>query len=358
MKLRSSFLLMILGVFLVSCPAFAMEGHDEGLGGPVEPRDEFDNGALNNVMSMIVDLGGQDNIKKNSGKTLKCSSRGSKKVTVVKKRDETKYAAVYLNCRENGTVKDGIYEITVTGNNIVQSEPKRTINGQLFDALASKDLKKVKKLIKAGADVNYTEALSLNDGTEIAEWTPLMLAIMTRNLEAVRILISAGAWVNYMNGNGFNALWLASDVGKLDIVKYLTDHGGYINNSNKDNITPLMNAAANGYYEIAEFLISRHANLNSRHKDGDTALMIAIGRGHNKVAELLLKSGADVQNKNIYGISALLIAAAEGNVEMTKALLERKADATISSESGKTPLSIATEKKHTKVIELLEAVGK
>lgn len=360
MKLRTS-LVMIVMVTGMSLPALAMmEGHDGGLGGsqPQPEDDGIDRGALNNAMSMIVDLGGQDNIKKNSGKTLKCTNRGTKKITVVKKQDEIKYSAVYLNCRENGTIKDGVYEIKVNADGVEQSVSERSVNGQLFDALALQDLKKVKKLIKAKADVNYTEPLSLSEGGEIAEWTPLMLAVMTRNLEAVKILVSAGAWVNYLNGEAFNALWLASDIGNLDIVKYLAAHGANINNSSKDGVTPLMSAALHGNYDLAAFLVSRHADVNSRHKDGDTPLMFAIARGHNHIAQLLMKSGADVQNKNKFGVTALLIAASEGNAEMTKALLDLKADVTVVSDSGKSALDIATQKGHTKVVELLNGVGK
>jgi ankyrin repeat protein len=346
----------------MSCAALAfMDGH-EGLGkggdGEHAVANEVDEQSLSIVMKMLSDIGGQDNIKKNSGKTLKCTNKGTKKIAIDKKNDEAKYTAVYLNCRENNEVRDGIYEIQVVGNNVEQSVVKRSVNGQLFDAIAEKDLGKVKKLIKSKADVNYTEPLSLSDGSEIGEWTPLMLAVMTRNFDVVKILVSSGAKVNHMNANAFNALWLASDIGVLDIVKYLAKHGANINNSNMDGVTPLMSAAQNGNYDLAAFLLGKHAEINRRHKDGDSALMLAIARGNNRIAQLLISSGADVRNKNKYGVTALLIAAAEGNFELTKALIDHKADVTVKSDSGKSALDIASEKGHTKIVELLKGLSK
>jgi len=303
---------------------------------------------------MFIDLGERTGTKDNNGKKIKCSHGGSKKITVVIIGDETTYTGEYLNCREGRTIRDGIFEVKTERDMILSSESRRSVNGELFDAARSGDVQKVKKLIKSKADVNYTESLSLADGVQIDEWTPLMMAVVSRNLDVVKQLVSAGAWVNYLNSQVFNAVKLAVDIDRIDMVKYLVEHGAYINNSNFEGVTPLMSAAINGNYDITQYLVSLHADLNSRHKDGDTALMFAIARGHSKIAELLISSGADVNAKNRFGITALLIAAVEGNADIVEKLIKSKADLTVKSDTGKTALEIAVAKGHTAIAEMLK----
>jgi ankyrin repeat protein len=319
-----------------------------------DPNDDIDENASNIVKNMLIDLGGHTDNNKNNGKKIKCSNGGSKKISIVKNGNETTYTGEYLYCRENNTTRDGIFKISAMGDIILSSESRRSINGELFDAARIGDLIKVKKYIKAKADVNYTESITISDKTQIYDWSPLMMAVTSRNLDVVKQLVSAGAWVNYLNSQVFNAVKLAVDIDRMDMLKYLVEHGAYINNSNYEGVTPLMSAAINGNYDIVQYLVRLHADLNSRHNDGDSALMFAIARGQSKIANLLLDSGADVNIKNRFGVTALLIAVAEGNADILNKLIINKADLTVKSDTGKTALDIAVEKGHTAIIEQLK----
>jgi hypothetical protein len=308
------------------------------------------------VMEMIIDLGGHDAVRKNSGKTMHCSYGGKRKVSIIKHGATTTYSGDYRNCREKGSTRDGLYEIILDGDEIVSSSSKRSVNGALFDAAMQGDVGKVRKLIKAKADVNYTESIPKSEGGYIDEITPLMLATMSGSLDTVKVLVSNGAWVNYLNSMVVNALWIAANTGHGDIVKYLGQRGAYINNRNSEDVTPIMAATMNGYQDIVRYLVSAGAELDYAHKEGDTALMFALARKHSDIARLLIDSGADINIRNKFGVTALIIATAEGNEKIVKLLLEKKADASAKTSDGKTALDVARARGLTGIVALLEKV--
>lgn len=321
---------------------------------------DYDAAGTEKLMAQLIsDVGGFDAIAKNSGRTLPCSHGGTKKITITKKKGKASYTGEYLNCNQNGSIRDGIFEIVLQGDEVLKSSARRSKNGELFDAAMNDNAGKVRELIKAKADVNYTESASL-EGQEIEEWTPLMSAAVSGNLDIVRQLINAGAWVNYMNNLAVSAIWIAANNGKLDVVKYLARHGAYIDNRNFEDVTPLMAAAMNGHLEVVRSLIASKAQLDLVHNKGkgDTALMFALANGHTAIARTLVEAGADFNLCNGFGIGAIHIAAAEGNAEATGMLLKHKADLTAKTNSGLAALDIARAKKHASIIELLEKASR
>lgn len=306
------------------------------------------------IENMIRDLGGHNGISRNSGKLMRCTYGGTKKVTILRQALLTSYTADYRNCREKDLIRDGLYEIVLNGNEIESSESKRSINGELFDAAMEGNTIRVMELIKAKADVNYTEKIRNTDGGTIDEWSPLMSAVVAGKPDTVRALVKSGAWVNYMNSLAVNALWIAANKGELEIVKYLAGQGGYTNNSNYENVTPLMAAAMNGHLDVVRFLVRNRADLNAVNINGDSALIFAIGQKHDEVARLLIDAGADVNIRNVSGLTALIIAAAEGNEEITKKLLTCKADASVKTNDGRTALDVARARGLTRIVDLLE----
>lgn len=310
------------------------------------------------MMEMIVDLGGHDAVRKNSGKLMRCNDGGTRRVAIVKRGTTTTYRGDYRTCREGGSVRDGIYEIVFKGDEIVSSTEQRSINGQLFDAAKEGNAAKVRKLLKAKADVNYTESIQLADGVSVDRISPLMAATMAGSLDAVKALVAGGGWVNYLNSKAVNSLWISAHNGNLEIVKHLAAHGAYLNNSNSEDVTPLMAAAMNGYFEVVKFLVEKKVRIDEVHKEGDSALMFAVARGHTDIARLLIDAGANVNIRNSFGVTALIISAAEGNDEVARKLLEKKADATVRTVNGLTALDVARSREMHSVADLLEEQGK
>ena len=306
------------------------------------------------IIDMIKDLGGHEAIHKNNGKVMRCIYGGTRKVTIFKQEPFTSYNGDYRNCREKDSIRDGLYEIVLNGDEIESSSSKRSINGELFDAAMEGNTIRVMELIKAKADVNYTESIRKADGGSIDEWSPLMSAVVSGKLDIVKALAKSGAWVNYMNSMAVNSLWIAANTGNLEIVRYLVGQGAYLNNSNFENVTPLMAAAMNGHLEVVRFLAASKAKLDLTHTEGDTALMFALGQKHISIARFLINAGANVNIRNKSGLTALIIAVAEGNEEMVRKLLEKKADVTLKTNDGRTALDLARARGLTRIAELLE----
>lgn len=66
------------------------------------------------IQEMVNDLGGQRMIKKNNGKLIKCANSGTKRISI----NNNTYRAVYNNCREYGSVRDGERFISLGGGDI------------------------------------------------------------------------------------------------------------------------------------------------------------------------------------------------------------------------------------------------
>lgn len=320
---------------------------------PVFAGDEVDMEASKRVTEMLLDLGGSIDSPQN-GKVVPCHYRGTRKISIKKSDGTTRYSGEYRNCIEKGMVRDGIYTLVAAGEFILDSKSKRSINGELFDAVLAGNAGLVRKLIKSKADVNYTESIRNSDDSLLDEWSPLMTSVVTGNLEIMKMLVAGGAWVNYMNGSATNAVWLAASNGQLDMVKFLADSKAYLNNLNVDDNTPLMAAAIGGHDAVIEFLLGRHADPNLRNKNGDDGLMLALENGHSPAARLFVNAGVDINRANGSGATPLMIAVVEGNEDIVRLLLERGADQKAVSSSGKTALDYALLKENAVIVELLK----
>lgn len=314
---------------------------------------DVDMEASQKVADMFNDMGSYGE-SENNGKVLPCLYRGTKKVSITHHGETTTYSGEYLNCRENGRIRDGIYTVIAVGKNIYDSQTKRTKNGELFDAAAAGDSDSVRKLISKKADVNYTESVRIKDGGYIDEWSPLMSSVVTRNLEIMKMLVAAGAWVNYMNSTAANALWIAASNGQLDMVRFLAGKKGNLNNMNYEDNSPLMAAVIGGHDTVVEYLVGLKVELYNFNKNGDNALMLALEGGHSAIARRLIDAGADLNHANRSGATALMIAVVEGDEETVRMLLKYGADPTVKSGTGKTAFEYAHLKGNPAIIELLQ----
>ena len=86
---------------------------------------------------------------------------------------------------------------------------------QLYRACESGNSDEVRRLIDAGADVNYSNAL----------WTNLHIAVHKANVPIVQLLLSSGANVNSRSRTNRTPLHVAAVSDNLELVELLLQHG-------------------------------------------------------------------------------------------------------------------------------------
>lgn len=173
--------------------------------------------------------------------------------------------------------------------------------------------------------------------------TPLMLAAQDGNIKEMKKLISAGANVNAIYGceqphAGNPVLRYAIDSRSLEAVALLIAAGANINGATESPI-----------------VIHNKSFLPQLHVRNISLLAHAI-RIHAplEIIKTLIESGAHLESHVLsYGWTSLMVAAYVGNIEAVYCLLEAGANRQAVSDAGQTALDYARESNHSAIIALL-----
>ena len=153
----------------------------------------------------------------------------------------------------------------------------------------------------------------------------------------------------------------AAIVGNLERVQELVEPNPEQANdaSSPDGFPPLGLAAHFGRADVAQYLLRKGADVNfAAPGTGFTALTGAIAGGHPAVVRILIDAGADVNHRyEERQFSPLITAAADGDPEIVDMLIAAGADVTAHTTDGKTAVSMALERGHPKIAELLRKHG-
>jgi hypothetical protein len=171
-----------------------------------------------------------------------------------------------------------------------QAEPsltQRQLNARLIAAAWANDLRRARRLIEAGADVNAKDEteqsaylvatsegylrlleLTLRNGADVHSLdsfngTGLIRAAERGHADVVARLLQTDIRVNHVNRLGWTALHEAIILGDgsqryVDTVRLLVAGGADVDlPSERDGVTPLQHARSRGYDEIAALLTRR-----------------------------------------------------------------------------------------------------
>jgi hypothetical protein len=143
----------------------------------------------------------------------------------------------------------------------------------LFEAIDSDDIEKVKECIESGADVNMTNS----------SLTPLHVSLMGgTSKEIIELLIANGADINARNSHQSTPLHMACMNDVIEVAKILIDAGAEIDAKNNLGITPLHLACKNGGLSTVEALIERGADMDIKSNDGHDAMWYAKHNNRNR----------------------------------------------------------------------------
>jgi ankyrin repeat protein/mRNA-degrading endonuclease RelE of RelBE toxin-antitoxin system len=188
----------------------------------------------------------------------------------------------------------------------------------------------------------------------------LLSACLNGQLKVVRALIEAGADVNSIyarDERGDTPLHIASYMGFLDIVKLLVANDADMEAKDFDKITPLYVACASHMTNVMEYLIKNGANINAVSKGGGSVLSMACYKDYVDVVTLLLKNGADITIKDYKGRTALHSACKCKSAQIVRMLIEKGTNIEAKTDYGFTPLYFACFYKNYDIAKALLKAG-
>ena len=218
-------------------------------------------------------------------------------------------------------------------------------------------------------DIVQTSKVLRDDVITISK--SLLLACEGGHLELISWLVqNTVADVNYISTE--TPLTLACRQGHLNVVQYLIQNSLIdVNLRNIEGYTPLMSACLASHQEISLFLLNESFNVDVNISDSNSnvALHFAIWCSRNrldplrqacktgdvlKVRELVYVLNDKINLQDNDGNTLLHIACQNGHRDIVEALMLGGADETITNDCRLTPIDVAWESNHVKLLELLD----
>ena len=173
----------------------------------------------------------------------------------------------------------GIVLLAVASSSLIAA------GSDVADAVMRGDHEALRKLIRAGADVNAPQV----DGATALHW-----AVYRGDMEAADQILRAGARPDAKNRTGITPLAMAALYGHAALVDRLVKAGADAKAPGPNGETLLMYSARNGSPDVIRLLVEAGVDVNAKEPlRGTTALMWAVEQRHPRAVEALLKAGAD-----------------------------------------------------------------
>lgn len=221
---------------------------------------------------------------------------------------------------------------------------------EIFEAVKTNDLAKVKGLIEADRQLVYTR--------DTLNRTPLHWACRGVHYQLMKYLVNAGSDVNARDLNNITPLISVTARNHLKAVTYLLDHGAKIEEADNLQKAPILYALSPESKKILQLLLKRGASLEVENDRQRTPLILACREGGSiDIVKLLVENGANINAKDRFGATALSLAAWRGFEDLVNYLLDQGAEIETSGKEGLELLSYATDKRLWKLYEAMIAKG-
>ncbi len=214
---------------------------------------------------------------------------------------------------------------------------------------------------------NEISDLLRSQGARSEAETSLPVAASLGDVQSIKKLLKAGSDINKPTSSGSTLLHIAASYGHKNATELLLVSGANINVIDDQGRTPLFKAVGSRNKETVELLIAKGADTNT-----DTGLhRLAVAYSYSdwseeeqkqekvrrsekiEIAKLLISKGVDVNWKDIRGYNALHDAAQTGHEEMAALLIESGVNINVSNKGNQTPLHKAAFEGMYKIVNIL-----
>ena len=188
------------------------------------------------------------------------------------------------------------------------------VSDEMVDAAYQGDVKRLREMVKAGADVNLPD---------FRGDYPIHGAIQTFEIDCLKILLEAGAEVNALSSFLSTPFLDACRSGMIEAMTILLEHGADPHARDRSGLTALHQAADSGSLEAVALLLEQGVAIDLRDGGGVTPFLCAARSGSDSVLQVLLDQGADLRAVDGYGDNALLMAARNEQFRVAKFLVRK-----------------------------------
>lgn len=176
------------------------------------------------------------------------------------------------------------------------------------------------------------------------------------DVAGLRRLIKAGAQVNAVDELGHSALLVAAREADLEVARVLLREGADVDGRGGP-LTPLGQAALRGHTHMVRLLLRAGARVDATGLNEQTPLMNAVKLNHPEVVAQLLKAGANSRVLDRTGAGLLLVAINDDLPEVLAVLLRHGLDPNQTDADGLTPWYWANQLQRAALAEQLVRAG-
>ena len=157
----------------------------------------------------------------------------------------------------------------------------------------------VKRDLPEAVDYLMAHRARLNPRNKHGE-TAVSIAAYTGKLAYVKKLVEAGAEVNYY---GWPPLAYAAYNGHLDIVDYLIKRGAEVNAKTGNGSTALFFASRFGHIDVVHLLLKNQADPTVENENGETAVDWALKSANTDIEAILREAGGRSGKKVVLDVA-------------------------------------------------------